>query len=194
MILSISENMRYVHKDMRDMKQDVIPIDILEYLEQGVALVDNSFNFVLENSRFEHLFNKCFGTDRSAVLSKYIHNMGKRKRAVTRIRSNHDSQFFLMIKAVTIGKNKFYLMTLTKRRLRKMDLFKTLKSEYKISLNEFKIISYLSKGFSNNEIARLANLKTCNVKYHLSHLYDTFYVSNRTEFLNKIKEIENGVF
>ena len=85
-------------------------------------------------------------------------------------------------------------MTLNKRRLRKMDLFKILKSEFKISLNEFKIISYLSKGFSNNEIARLANLKTCNVKYHLSHLYDTFYVSNRTEFLNKVTEIENGMF
>ncbi len=194
MILSVSEKMRYIHKDMRDMKQDIFPIDILEYLEQGVALVDSSFNVVLENSRFEHLFNKCFGTDRSAVLSKYIHNMGMRKRAVMRIQSNHDSQFFLMIKVVTIGKNKFYLMTLTKRRLRKMDLFKILKSEYKISLNEFKIISYLSKGFSNNEIARLANLKTCNVKYHLSHLYDTFYVSNRTEFLNKVKELENGVF
>ena len=111
-----------------------------------------------------------------------------------RIQPNPHSQFFLIIKAVTVGKNKFYLITLNKRRLRKMDLFKILKSEYKISLNEFKIIKYLSKGFSNSEIARLANLKTCNVKYHLSHLYDTFYVSNRTEFLNKVKEIENGMF
>ena len=176
------------------MEQDVYPIDILEYLEQGVALVDSSFKVVLANRRFEHLFHKCFGTDQSAVLSEYINRMGKRKRAVMRIQSNPDSQFFLIIKAVTIGKNKFYLMTLNKRRLRKMDLFKILKSEFKISLNEFKIISYLSKGFSNNEIARLANLKTCNVKYHLSHLYDTFYVSNRTEFLNKVKEIENGLF
>ena len=175
-------------------EKDECPIDILEYLEQGIALVDSSFNVVLENRRFENLFHKCFGTDRSAVLSEYINRMGRRKRAVMRIQHNQDSQFFLMIKEVTTDKNTFYLLSLNKRRLRKMDLFKILRSEYKISLNEFKIITYLSKGFSNGEIARLAHLSTCNVKYHLSHLYDTFYVSNRTEFLNKVKEIENGMF
>ena len=179
---------------MIDMEQDVYPIDILEYLEQGVALVDSSFKVVLANRRFGHLFHKCCGKDRSDVLSRYIKGMGMKKRVVVKIQPNPDSQFYLMIKAVTIGKNKFYLLTLNKRRLRNMDLFKIVRSEYKISLDEFKIITYLSKGFNNGEIARLANLKTCNVKYHLSHLYGTFYVSNRTELLNKVKDLENGIF
>ncbi len=176
------------------MQNNDYPIDILEFLEQGIALVDNSLKVIFANRRFERFFHKCFGTDRSAVLSRYIKGMGMKKRVVMKIQPNPDSQFYLMIKAVTIGKNKFYLLTLNKRRLRNMDLFKIVRSEYKISLDEFKIITYLSKGFNNGEIARLANLKTCNVKYHLSHLYGTFYVSNRTELLNKVKDLENGIF
>jgi DNA-binding CsgD family transcriptional regulator len=168
--------------------------DILEHLEQGVALADSSFKIVFSNRKFERLMPLCFGTGQSAELSKYIRSLGNRKRAVVRIEPKTDSEFFLVIKPFRSGKNRFYLLTLNKKRLRKIDLFKALQSEYKISLTQFKIITYLSKGFNNNEIARLCNLKTCNVKYHLSHLYDTFYVSNRTEFLNKVKEVENGVF
>ena len=168
--------------------------DILEHLEQGIALVNSSFKIVFSNRKFERLALKCFKTEQSAELSKHIHSLGSRKRAVVRIEPKTNSQFFLTIKTFRDGKDKFYLLTLHKKRLRKIDLFKVLQSEYRISMDEFRIITYLSKGFNNSEIAQLANLKTCNVKYHLSHLYDTFYVSNRTEFLNKVKEIENGVF
>lgn len=168
--------------------------NIFEHLEQGIALVDGSLKIVFSNRKFERLALKCFGTKQSAELSKHIRSLGSRKRAVVRIEAKKDSQFFLTIKAFRSRKNKFYLLTLHKKRQRKIDLFKALQSEYKVSLNEFRIITYLSKGFNNGEIARLCNLKTCNVKYHLSHLYDIFYVSSRTEFLNKVKEIENGVF
>ncbi len=167
--------------------------DILEHLEQGVALADNSLKIVFSNRKFQRLISACFGTEQSAELSKYIRSLGNRKRAVFRIEPKTNSQFFLVIKTFREGKDKFYLLTLNKKRLRKIDLFKALQSEYKISLDQFKIITYLSKGFNNNEIARLCDLKTCNVKYHLTHLYDTFYVSNRTEFLNKVKELENDV-
>lgn len=167
---------------------------ILEHLEQGIALVDGSIHTVFANRRFERLAKKCFGPDQSDLLSKYIHDIDGRKRMVVRIETKKDTQFFLTIKAFRNGKDKNYLLTLNKKRMRKIDLFKVLQSEFKISLNDFKIISYLSKGFNNDEIARFCNLKTCNVKYHLSRLYDKFYVSNRTEFLSKVKELENGLF
>ncbi len=167
---------------------------ILEHLEQGVALVDSSLKIMFANRKFERLAPVCFGTTQPYELSKYISSLGNRKRVVVRIESKTDSKFFLVIKVFRSGKDKFYLLTLNKKRLRRIDLFKALQSEYKISLDQFKIITYLSKGFNNDEIARLCNLKTCNVKYHLSHLYRTFYVSNRMEFINRINEVENGVF
>lgn len=167
---------------------------ILEHLEQGIALLDSTLNIVFANNRFERLFHLCFGTDNKDVLPGYIRNLDARKRAVFRIDRNKGAQFFMVIKTFMVANNKVYLLTLNKRRLRKIDLFKILQSEHKVSLEQFRIITYLGKGFNNNEIAQLCNMKTCNVKYHLSHLYDKFYVSNRTEFLNKIKEIENGLF
>ena len=167
---------------------------ILEHLEQGIALIDGSIHIVFANRRFERLAKKCFGSDQTDLLSKYIHDIDGRKRMLVRIETKKDSQFFLTIKAFGNGKDKNYLLILNKKRMRKIDLFKILQSEYKISLNDFKIITYLSKGFDNGEIARICDLKTCNVKYHLSRLYDKFYASNRMEFLNKVKEIENSLF
>ena len=168
--------------------------DIIEHLEQGIALLDSSLRIVFSNHRFDRLFHICFGKDGKNTLSGYINGLGSRKRAVIRIERNSGPQFFMVIKAFMVANNKVYLLTLNKRRLRKIDLFKALQYEYKISLNDFKILTYLGKGFNNNEIAQLCEMKTCNVKYHLSHLYDKFYVANRTEFLNKVKEIESGVF
>ena len=179
---------------VRSQNNDGFEHYIIEHLEQGIALLDSSLRIVFSNHRFDRLFHICFGKDGNNVLSDYINGLGSKKRAVIRIERNPNTQFFMVIKTFMVASNEVYLLTLNKRRMRKIDLFKVLQAEYEISLNDFNILTYLGKGFNNNEIAQLCKMKTCNVKYHLSRLYDKFYVSNRTEFLNKVKEIENGVF
>ena len=174
--------------------QDYIT-DILEHLEQGIALADQSLKIVSSNRRFKTLTLKYFDTnDLFTTIAKHIRSIGAKQRIVVKLEGKTGLQFYLTVKQVVIRRNRFYLLTLHKKRVRKIDLFKLLQSEYKISKEQFNIITYLAKGLTNNEIARLCNLKPCNVKYHLSHVYNTFYVSNRTELLNKIREIENEVF
>ncbi len=169
--------------------------DILEHLEQGIALINQSFEIVFLNRKFKRLILKHFHThDIPEMVLEHVRSLGNRKRAIIKLEPETAPQFFLTIKSFTVGNAVFYLLTLHKKKLRKVDLFTTLQSEYKVSVEQFKIITYLCKGFNNKEIARLCNIKPRTVKYHLSHLYKTFYVSNRTEFLNKIKEVENETF
>lgn len=163
-------------------------------MEQGIALVDGSFAILFANRRFERFAAECLRADQpSYALSKHIRGMRGKRRAVIRLESKGGRQFFLVIKSFKVKKDRFYLIVLNKRRPRKMDLFNILQSEYDVTKEQFEIIGYLSKGLYNEEIAHQCNIKLCNVKYHLSHLYDIFYVSNRMELLNKIKEIENWV-
>ncbi|MGC8901625.1 MAG: LuxR C-terminal-related transcriptional regulator [bacterium] len=177
------------------MRRQDYTINILEHLEQGIALVDQSFKIVSSNRRFKILIQKHFDANNLFdMLGENIRDIGDKKRIIVKLEGKTGLQFYLIVKHVVIRRNRFYLLTLHKKRVRKIDLFKLFQSEYKISKEQFNIITYLAKGFTNNEIARLCNLKPCNVKYHLSHLYNTFYVSNRTELLNKVRELENEVF
>ncbi len=170
-------------------------MEILEHLEQGIALTDQSFEIIVSNRKFKRIISKYFHTqDLPEVIAASIRSLGNKKRALIKLGSQTASQFFLTVLSFADGNSVYYLLTLHKKQLRKVDLFKTLQSEYKVSVEQFKIITYLCKGFNNKEIARLCTIKPRTVKYHLSHLYTAFYVSNRTEFLNKIKEIENETF
>lgn len=170
-------------------------IDILEHLEQGIALMDQSLEVLFLNRKFKRLLVTYFRTqDMPRTIVEQVRSLGNRNKAIIKLESDSASQFFLTVKPFTVHKSGFYLLTLHKKQIRKVDLFKTLQSEYRITVEQFKIITYLCQGFNNKEIARLCAIKPRTVKYHLSHLYDIFYVSNRTEFINKVKEVETDTF
>lgn len=170
---------------------------ILDHMDQGIALLDSRLKLVFSNRAFSNLTQENTKSTRlPAVLSKqvreYIKGLSK-KREVYKISVQDHRTLYLTIKPYQEEEKQFYLLTLSKMRLREYDLFSVLNTEYNITPRHFQMIRFLAKGCTAAEIATFMNISQPTVKYHLSRLYDTFYVANRAELLGKIDEIAEQV-
>lgn len=168
-------------------------INILNHLDQGIALLDNQLKPVFKNRIFKNLVLRYAKEDRlPAIISMHVYEYIKsfsEKWAVYKLSEPGHKPLYLTVKGYKEESKQFYLLTLSKMRLREYDLFLLLATEYNITPQHFQIIRFLSKGCSAAEIAKLLNIAPPTVKYHLSHLYDIFYVSNRAELLGRIEEL-----
>ncbi|MBU0995277.1 MAG: LuxR C-terminal-related transcriptional regulator [Proteobacteria bacterium] len=58
-----------------------------------------------------------------------------------------------------------------------------------LSQREYEVLSILSKGLSNKEIANALNMTINTVKWHLKNLFGKLGVSNRTEAINEARQM-----
>ncbi len=61
-----------------------------------------------------------------------------------------------------------------------------LSTEYNLSKRETEVLSELSKGYSNKQIADALHISIPTVKFHTSNIYEKLEVSNRFEVIEKI--------
>ena len=58
-------------------------------------------------------------------------------------------------------------------------------TDVKLTEREDEILTYLSKGFANKEIADKMNISVPTVRTHLRHIYEKLHVRSRTEAIVK---------
>lgn len=65
----------------------------------------------------------------------------------------------------------------------------SMKVLFPLSTREIEILTLLSKGYQNKEIAEQMFISAGTVKVHIHHIYEKLHVQNRVEAVNKFKNL-----
>jgi DNA-binding NarL/FixJ family response regulator len=164
---------------------DFINRDITENIEEGIILLDPDLKGVFENSAARRLLS--------------IEDAGPRlKDEILKLTRRDDTGFVSRVDLTPRGANEMVRVGLKVKRV--VDAYnetsgylaiisrlkdrERLKTEYGITGRELEVISQLSMGKMNKEIAVLLGITEKTIESHIASIYGKLLVKNRVELVN----------
>lgn len=173
---------------------------LLDSDDRGRALFNQEFLLIAHNAQFEQFCGK--------FLEKIsIENLGVPEILLEKMRNGNgcgitpeakkhsiiasdSTEYIVFVKSVLYHSKKFFSVTLYSRILREIELYLRLKVLYGVTEKEFRIISFVKKGWTNEEIAEELKISVASIKMHLTRIYnEKFKVSNRAELVGVLEDI-----
>lgn len=167
----------YYHKTTKNIKSKSIEKDELLVCYQSKITIEN--NEFVENEGLIKRGHPELGQIIDSINQIDIMNKDIRKKIMSMIKQNKTCQV-----AIPLRNSE------TRKRTKENSTKENLLREWKLTRREIEVLDYVTKGCSNKEIAGLLHISDHTVKNHMTKILRKLDVSDRSQAIAKIYQME----